>query len=304
MKIYINKINENWVVDRFRSEWIKNNKSQVTEKIKESDIIWIISPWTWKKIPKKYLNKTKVICSIYHIDKNNFDTYDFYSLDQFVDEYHVITDKTIEYLSKLTNKKITSIPFWVNQNIYYEINEKNKLRNELNFNESEFLVGSFQRDTEGFDLESPKLIKGPDIFIDIVKKMNNEITNFKVVLAGKRRQYVINQLEICKIPYEYFEMVDFEMLNKLYNVLDLYLVTSRIEGGPQAILECGITKTPIFSTDVGIASKILHQDSIFSPKLFEFKNVDTNYAYINSKKYTIPEGMKKYKDMFNNLYEN
>ena len=115
---------------------------------------------------------------------------------------------------------------------------------------------------------------------------------------------MINQLEIHKIPYEYFEMADFEMLNKLYNVLDLYLVTSRIEGGPQAILECGISKTPIFSTDVGIASKILNQDSIFSPDLFEFKNVDTNYAYINSKKYTIPEGMKKYKDMFNNLYEN
>lgn len=304
MKIYLNKINENWVVDRFRSEWIKNNKSQVTENIKESDIIWIISPWTWKKIPKKYLKKTKVICSLYHIDENNFDTNDFYSLDQFVDEYHIIADKTIEYLSKLTTKKITSIPFWVNQNIYYEINEKNKLRNELNFNESEFLVGSFQRDTEGFDLESPKLIKGPDIFIDIVKKMNNEIKNLKVVLAGKRRQYVINQLEIHNIPYEYFEMVDFEMLNKLYNVLDLYLVTSRIEGGPQAILECGITKTPIFSTDVGIASKILHQDSIFSPNLFKFKNVDTNYAYFNSKKYTIPEGMKKYKDMFNNLYEN
>ncbi len=304
MKIYLNKINENWVVDRFRREWIENNKSQITENIKESDIIWIISPWTWKKIPKKHLKNTKVICSLYHIDTNNFDSDDFYSLDHFVDEYHVISDKTIEHLSKLTSKKITSIPFWINQNIYFEINEKIKLRKDLNFKESEFLVGSFQRDTEGFDLKSPKLIKGPDIFIDIVKKMNNEITNVKVVLAGKRRQYVINQLEIHKIPYEYFEMADFEMLNKLYNVLDLYLVTSRIEGGPQAILECGISKTPIFSTDVGIASKILNQDSIFSPDLFEFKNVDTNYAYINSKKYTIPEGMKKYKDMFNNLYEN
>ena len=33
------------------------------------------------------------------------------------------------------------------------------------------LVGSFQRDTEGSDLISPKLIKGPDIFIEIVKNM-------------------------------------------------------------------------------------------------------------------------------------
>ena len=28
-----------------------------------------------------------------------------------------------------------------------------------------------------------------------------------------------------------------------------------VEGGPQAITECGITKTPIISTNVGMASK-------------------------------------------------
>ena len=43
-------------------------------------------------------------------------------------------------------------------------------------------------------------------------------------------------------------MTNFKMLNELYNVLDLYLVTSRIEGGPQALVECGQTKTPILST--------------------------------------------------------
>ena len=59
-------------------------------------------------------------------------------------------------------------------------------------------------------------------------------------------------------------MVDFETLNKLYNTLDLYLVTSRYEGGPQAILECLVTKTPILSTRVGIASEILNEKSIFN----------------------------------------
>ena len=48
-------------------------------------------------------------------------------------------------------------------------------------------------------------------------------------------------------------MADILLVNKLYNILDLYLVTSRIEGGPQAILECALTKTPILSTDVGVA---------------------------------------------------
>ena len=41
-------------------------------------------------------------------------------------------------------------------------------------------------------------------------------------------------------------MADLELLNNLYNILDLYLVTSRLEGGPQAILESAITKTQLF----------------------------------------------------------
>ena len=45
-------------------------------------------------------------------------------------------------------------------------------------------------------------------------------------------------------------MASFETLNELYNILDLYIVASRIEGGPQAILECAVTKTPVISTDM------------------------------------------------------
>ena len=39
MKIYVSKVNESWVVDRFREEWITYNKDLITEKIKDSDII-------------------------------------------------------------------------------------------------------------------------------------------------------------------------------------------------------------------------------------------------------------------------
>ena len=57
MKIYTNQINESWIIDRVISEWKENNKDISTDKIKESNIVWIISNWTWEKIPKKYLKK-------------------------------------------------------------------------------------------------------------------------------------------------------------------------------------------------------------------------------------------------------
>ena len=44
MKIYLSDINESWIVDRVRSDWYQENENRLTYKIKDSDIIWIISP--------------------------------------------------------------------------------------------------------------------------------------------------------------------------------------------------------------------------------------------------------------------
>ena len=57
--------------------------------------------------------------------------------------------------------------------------EKYKISNE------EFLIGSFQRDTEGSDLFSPKLSKGPDQFIEMVKRNIEARENVAVLLTGK-----------------------------------------------------------------------------------------------------------------------
>ena len=105
MKIWTNKIEESWIMDRVISEWENNNKEIITDDIKSADIIWISSYWVWKKIRKQHLKNKKVMCSIYHIDFESFDKKqekDFYKLDSFVDEYHVISLKTKDqYLSQV-----------------------------------------------------------------------------------------------------------------------------------------------------------------------------------------------------------
>ena len=305
MRIYTNKINESWIIDRVIDEWISNNNEITSESIQDADIVWIISNWTWKKIRIKYLKEKKVVASIYHIDFDNFNKKDeknFYKMDQYVDLYHVISLKTKEQLKRLTNKKIISIPFWVNQKNLFYIENKSSLRKKYGFSEDDYIIGSFQRDTEGSDLVSPKLIKGPDIFIDLVNSLNNN-QNIRILLTGTRRQYVINKLKELGINYKYFEMVQIDQLNEFYNILDLYLVSSRLEGGPQAVLECAVTKTPIISTDVGVASEILHPNSIYSLETFENAKPMVEYAYENSKKYTLPDGMKNFIDMFRDIYE-
>ena len=88
----------------------------------------------------------------------------------------------------------------------------------------------------------------------------------------------------------------------MYNVLDLYIVSSRIEGGPQAILECAISKTPIVSTDVGIAGEVLHHQSIYNDKINEaLPNVE--FAYKNSEKLELNNLIKEYSTMFEEIYK-
>jgi glycosyltransferase involved in cell wall biosynthesis len=269
----------------------------------------VIAPWSLPDKDFANFKNKKVVCSIYHIEDVSRDSKEIkkiQDLDKFIDAYHTISNKTKDDLEKITDKPIYSIPLWVNQNIWYFIKNKNELRKKYNFEENDFLVGSFQRDTEGKDLFSPKLVKGPDIFIEIVNNLFKKNKNLKIVLAGKRRQYVISELEKKNIPFFYFEMTDFKVLNELYNTLNLYLVTSRLEGGPQALVECGLTKTPIISTDVGIANEILPPSSIFDQQklsTFDNKTPDVDFAFEKSSKLTIPNGMLKYVEMFMEVYE-
>jgi glycosyltransferase involved in cell wall biosynthesis len=100
----------------------------------------------------------------------------------------------------------------------------------------------------------------------------------------------------------YFERSSLKIINDLYNCLNLYLVTSRVEGGPAAITECAISKTPIISRDVGLAREFLHANSISNDNLTTNAKPDTSYAYEKTKRISIPNGMEKFKEMF--LYEN
>ena len=66
-------------------------------------------------------------------------------------------------------------------------------------------------------------------------------------------------------------------MNELYNCLDLYLITSRCEGGPRSVFEAGLTQTPIISTRVGISPELMARSSLFdSNNWISYKKTKTN----------------------------
>ena len=312
MKIYINNPRESWVVDRFRKEFIKTNPDAITDNIANCDVIWVIAPWQWTALPEKYLRSKFVVCSIHHIVPEKFgptNRNEFLFRDKYVDAYHVPCLQTEIQLKRelfpvlLKNKKMLTHPFWTNSDLWRPIDSKRSLRDKYGLPRSAKLIGSFQRDTEGHDLKSPKLEKGPDSCCDIVERVHAQDKDVEVLLAGWRRQYVMSRLNATGIKYHYIELPPFEAVNELYNCLDLYVVASRYEGGPQAIFECALTKTPIISTDVGAARYILADESIYSPGKDNLAKPNVGFAYNRVKQYDLSHGMNIFLSTFREFSE-
>jgi len=301
-KIYVHAPGENWILDRYAEEWIRHNPDLVSQSPYDANILWMVDDWTWDRIDPLLLTNKTLVSTICHIDPNKYDFDAFRERDKYVDHYHAMSEKTANDLRKITDKPITPIQFWVNENIWKESEvDVDKLRSKYNLPRMKTLVGSFQRDTEGSDLVSPKLVKGPDLFCDYMEHLQSQIgKNLEVVLTGWRRQYVMKRLSRAEIKYHYFELCDFETMNDLYNCLDLYVVSSRIEGGPQAIPECAMTRTPIISRDVGLAPEILAPKSVNDNLSLAIPDMD--YAYEKVQQYTIENHMKNFIDFFKRIY--
>ena len=304
MKVFILYARENWISDELAKEWISNNTDLNTNNLNEADTIWILSNYIIDNIPIHIYKTKKVITTIHHITPwkvDNIQLEHFNKLNRITDIFHSICELTTIEMKKYFTKKIVTFPFWHNENIWKEINNKNELRNKYKLDNSSYLIGSFQRDTEGGSINDktykPKLEKGPDIFCKSVILLKNKYPNLKVLLTGSRRQFIINELKKNNIEFYYFEMCNFKTLNELYNCLDLYIVGSRVEGGPRAINECSLTKVPILVTNVGIASLLCHSDSIFDMNNINSIikcNTNIDYNFCQAQKYTIKNYMKEF----------
>lgn len=265
MKVFVLPPQEDWIVDRMVQEFKHDNADIVTNDPYQADIIWLLADWCWRQVPRDLLHGRKVVTTVHHIVPSKFgpaEKYDFELRDEFTNAYHVFNPLTHNFILPLTKKPIVTVPYWANQRLWRPTGTKEDLRRKHGLRTDDYLVGSFQRDTEGHDLKSPKLEKGPDLLCDYIEDLANNRSNVHIVLAGWRRQYVMGRLDVAKIPFTYFERPPIEKVNELYQTLDLYPVAARFEGGPQSLIECGLLNVPCVSRNVGIATMVLPPESV------------------------------------------
>jgi hypothetical protein len=256
---------EGWIVDRMVEEWYAGNPGASVLDPNEADCIWLLAEWAWDRLPVPLLQRKKVLTTVHHVVPEKFGPQqraDFARRDDLTTAYHVFNQRTLDFVRPLTQRPIHLVPYWANQVLWRPTRPRSDIRRSLGLPMDGYLIGSFQRDTEGHDLRSPKREKGPDLLCDYLEGLRDQQPKLFVVLAGWRRQYVQCRLARAGIPYAYFERPSLDVVNDLYQNLDLYPVTARHEGGPQALIECGLLGVPVVSRPVGIAEQVLPASAI------------------------------------------
>lgn len=296
----------NWALDYD----IKNVEEELDfvrfTELKECDIVHSVWWNALSDIPISELKGKRIICQIVNDPYHRIIIPNFKKALNLVNIWIAPSNRASNRLGDFGISSIV-IPYGYDSAIFYHLPKNSKrvkdILNKWDIPTDKYLIGSFQRDTEGKDLKSPKLQKGPDILAEILNKVYETNKDIHVVLAGPRRFWIRKKLNQYGIPFTFIGQItnddDIQLntlshkeLNLFYNLIDLYVVSSRWEGGPKAILESAATKCKIISSNVGLAEDVLDKRCIYNHPLeaayYILKDINSDYL-----KETIEYNFKK-----------
>tara|TARA_Y100000589_G_C27176877_1_gene639121 strand:+ start:25 stop:1137 length:1113 start_codon:yes stop_codon:yes gene_type:complete len=232
-----------------------------------NSIVHFGSQYMWLNWGKYMAKENQFITSFFHGKPEDGDEIKIH-IDLFLESVErlerVITASSLieERLLKwgVSRKKLVKIPLGVNTSLFNlpSNHQRESIRNSLGISKEFIVIGSFQKDGLGWkDGLDPKFIKGPDLFVSTLKLLSSWGYPVYALLTGPARGYVKKELGKYGIPFFHTYPKNHKDLISLYHALDIYLITSREEGGPMGLLESIACGTPVASTNVGMASDII-----------------------------------------------
>jgi glycosyltransferase involved in cell wall biosynthesis len=182
----------------------------------------------------------------------------------WADCVHVLTTTARDFLLSrdIPPEKIVHVPQGVNTHLFHPPTpaERAAARARLGVPDDAICIGSFQKDSPGWDNSSREMkwLKGPDVLADVLERLAQRHRLF-VLLTSPARGYLIERLERAGIAYRHDVLLDHAALVSYYHALDLYLITSRDEGGPMSLLEGMASGVPLISTRMGMPRDVIKQ---------------------------------------------
>ncbi len=274
------------------NRFLDNKTSKISEiphLNSENKVIHFASQYMWLDWQKLLPKNNKYIVSFFHGKPEDSDEvakhiHDFVKTKNEI--YKVITASSLVYkrLIKwgIPSNKLVLIHTGVDTNLFLmpSKNKKTFIRDKLGFKKNEIVIGSFQKDGVGWgEGILPKNIKGPDLFVHSIEIIAKTLP-IVVLLTGPSRGYIKNELTKRNIKFKHVYLKNYEEIVDYYHALDLYIVSSREEGGPKPLIESMASGVPVVTTNVGMAKDFI-KDNInggivesFNPKDIAKKSIE------------------------------
>lgn len=100
-------------------------------------------------------------------------------------------------------------------------------------------------------------VKGEAYLLELAKRIDCD--KFRFLLVGENRDITAVELESLGFEVQSFDYMPYKMIASFYSKIDALLITSIFEGGPANLPEALVTRTPVFTTPVGMASDLVSE---------------------------------------------
>jgi glycosyltransferase involved in cell wall biosynthesis len=99
--------------------------------------------------------------------------------------------------------------------------------------------------------------KGTGVMLDVIRQAALQLPNLHVVIGGPGWETEVVKLRATGISVSATGYIRKSDLPALYSALDVYLLTSRVEGGPCTVFEAMACETAVVSTRVGVVPELI-----------------------------------------------
>lgn len=273
-KVYYISEGSDWVIKRIGRSLVKNVELPFemveSPEYAVNSVLHFGSLHSYIKFRKQVSNRlNRIMVTVFHGDKKisakwenslNVILSDEGRISRIIVSNSIMRNRLMEW--GIPAKKLCLIPIGIDLPKFRPVSseEKRRIRESLGVPLDAICIGSFQKDGNGWGAGlEPKMVKGPDIFLRVVTQLSKH-RKIHVLLTGPARGFVKQGLTDAGITFTHKYLKDNSELNDFYNGLDLYLVTSREEGGPMALMEAMASGTPLITTAVGMAPDIINNE--------------------------------------------